>query len=235
MDEALALSVRLDMWTARLPAYFQLNQELASSEQWYIYARARIWWRFWNLKMILLRQILLRKAMNSQERSQGHRFLEAEDACCRACLESAHLTIESINHFLHNAEVTKLVGWYSTYAFLKHEILRNPLLTKSRYFLFHAALVALIPMLNGFTPSQADGARADIEVAMALFQGVLAKTSLAPQCAEVIHRLISKAPAFRGLQPDDGNLATGYMPPEWQAAPEDFFNVMGWDSMSQQF
>lgn len=114
VDEALALSVRLDMWTDGLPAYFKLSEPAASSEHWYIFARSRIWWRFWNLKMILLRQILLRKAMNGQEQPEGHQSQETEDACCRTCLESAHLTIESINHFLHNAEVTKLVGWYST-------------------------------------------------------------------------------------------------------------------------
>lgn len=80
-------------------------------------------------------------------------------------------------------------------------------------------------------------ARADIEVALALFNGILAETSLAPQCAEVVNRLVSKKASFQELHSGDDDLSTGYMmpPAEWETATEDFFNVMGWGDMSPQF
>lgn len=114
VEEALDLNAKLDIWAADLPVYFQLSEDMSCTEQWYIYARSRIWWRYWNLKMILLRQILLQKAMNGKGNPHGYRLLHTEEACCQICLSSAHLTIESINHFLQHSEVTRLVGWYST-------------------------------------------------------------------------------------------------------------------------
>ncbi len=40
----------LDAWSLTLPPYFQLEQQPSSGEQWYLFARSRLWWRLWNLK-----------------------------------------------------------------------------------------------------------------------------------------------------------------------------------------
>ncbi|KAL7773166.1 hypothetical protein CFE70_003130 [Pyrenophora teres f. teres 0-1] len=67
-EAALALNTSMDAWTHTVPSYFQLSYTSHITTRWYIFARSRLWWRFWNLKIIVFRQILLRQAIS--ERSQ---------------------------------------------------------------------------------------------------------------------------------------------------------------------
>jgi transcriptional regulatory protein GAL4 len=113
-EEALQMATKLDQWAATLPDYFQLETNVTNFEQWYLFARSRLWWRFWNLKIILLRQILLRKASKSEDRFSGADLAQSENECIAACLNAAHMTISSIHGYLNHAETTKLIAWYST-------------------------------------------------------------------------------------------------------------------------
>lgn len=61
--DALSMNTTLDNWVKGLPGYFQLGQDPQNLESWYIFARARLYWRLWNFKIILLRQILMRQVM----------------------------------------------------------------------------------------------------------------------------------------------------------------------------
>lgn len=112
-DEALSMNQELEAWSLTLPSYFQLQGEVPSTEQWYLFARSRLWWRFWNLKIVLFRQILLRRAVNSNGHTQTFPLSAGDDKCRDICIDAAHSTILSIHSFLEQCELTRLVGWYA--------------------------------------------------------------------------------------------------------------------------
>lgn len=112
--DALLMNATLDTWAANLPGYFQLNQLPQHSESWYTFARARLHWRLWNFKIILLRQILMRQVMKSGGEGLPNTPVSEAEKCSRICLQAAHLTISSIDDYLRHSERTKLVLWYST-------------------------------------------------------------------------------------------------------------------------
>jgi len=112
-DEALALNQGLDEWSTRLPSFFKLSEEPASNEPWYIFARSRLWWRFWNLKITLFRQILLKRVISRKERTFGSGFNQTDDQCRDLCIAAAHSTVVSISNYLEQAALTRLAAWYS--------------------------------------------------------------------------------------------------------------------------
>lgn len=103
----------LDSWVEALPPYYRQNPPTACQEQWHLFGRARLWWRFWNLKIIVSRHLLLRRVMKRSERAQMLHGDAVEEKCGDICIDSAHSTIVSIHDFLGQAELTRLVGWYS--------------------------------------------------------------------------------------------------------------------------
>lgn len=116
MEEALAMSQALDAWSETLPPFFQPRlMDVASSEQWYLFTRARLWWRVWNLKIIMLRQVLLKRAIErrGKESSGFVHHSPVDDKGSDMAIDAAHLTIESINGYLETAALTRLVSWYS--------------------------------------------------------------------------------------------------------------------------
>lgn len=112
--DALLMNDILDNWANSLPGYFQLSQESQHFEYWYVFARARLYWRLWNFKIILLRQILMRQVMKGQGEQLSTASTSEADRCSRICMEAAHLTITSIDNYLRDSEFSKLVLWYST-------------------------------------------------------------------------------------------------------------------------
>lgn len=113
LDEALSMNQTLDDWSQTLPPYFQLDQEPPSQEAWYLFARSRLWWRLWNLKITLFRQILLRRAMSKTGHVPPFPVNAVDDKCRDACVDAAHSTVLSIHDFLEHNELTRLVGWYA--------------------------------------------------------------------------------------------------------------------------
>lgn len=113
LDEAVAMNQVLDSWSQTLPRYFQLDSEPCAGEQWYLFARNRLWWRFWNLKIILFRQILLRRAMSRTSRAPAPPLNAGDDRCRDICVDAAHCTVLSIQTYLGGNELTRVVGWYA--------------------------------------------------------------------------------------------------------------------------
>ncbi|EXJ61553.1 hypothetical protein A1O7_01981 [Cladophialophora yegresii CBS 114405] len=216
-EEALGMVASLDQWATTLPWYFQIQEEVSYFEEWYLFARSRLWWRFWNLKIILLRQLLLRQAVNFGGQSPYSTAASNEDKCITACLEAAHLTINSINDYLHDAEVGKLAGWYST------------------YFLFHAALVTMIPVLGNIKSASLEMWRADIDIARNILRNILAKNPSAIQCAEILDRLDQRN--------NLGELSTNPEVPApwttglfaWPTESDEVFDSFCWDQIGQDF
>lgn len=108
VGESLILNGVLESWSHTLPSYFRLNQPLASSEYSYTYGRCRLWWRYWNMQIILFRPILLRATAEMVDNEEVE-IAKARDIC----IHSAHSTIHSVNDFIRNNHVTKLASWYS--------------------------------------------------------------------------------------------------------------------------
>lgn len=103
----------LDAWTEALPDYFRLDRDILSQEDFYLFTRARLWWRFWNLKIILFRQIVLRRAMKRAESTPSPAAAEMDNQYRDIAVNAAHATIASIDSFLSQAVPARLVRWYA--------------------------------------------------------------------------------------------------------------------------
>ena len=112
-EEALAMSQELDAWSETLPSYFQIHRDVSCHHKWYLFARVKLWWRFWNMKIILFRHILLRNAKKDVEEELPPEIGVVDAKCREACVAAAHSTITSIHNFLDGIVVTRFVGWYA--------------------------------------------------------------------------------------------------------------------------
>ena len=112
-EEALAMNQELDTWSETLPPYFQINREVSCHFKWYLFARERLWWRIWNMKIILFRHILLRNSKKDTEEEPPVEIRVVDAKCREACVDAAHATITSIHSFLDGIAPTRFVGWYA--------------------------------------------------------------------------------------------------------------------------
>ena len=112
-EAALALNASMDSWKHTLPSYFQLEMQPRSQVRWYLFARARLWWRYWNLQIIVFRHILLRRAISERGQIPDHDTQSSEEECKNFCLEAAHATITSIHQYSLQG-LARLEGWYAT-------------------------------------------------------------------------------------------------------------------------
>jgi transcriptional regulatory protein GAL4 len=113
-DEALRLNQSLEEWRKTLPSYFGLGLDVPVQYDWYLFARARLWWRFWNLQIILFRQIVLRRAMKRSQGSLPSASMEIDNKCRDVAVQAAQATIVSIHEFLGQVTITRLINWYAT-------------------------------------------------------------------------------------------------------------------------
>jgi len=109
------------------------------------------------------------------------------------------------------------------------------MLINFRYFLFHAALATLIPVLAGSDPQEIDARMADIHTARNLFQQILVGNPLAAQCADIIDRLHPSNTLERPLNLED--IPTAWMGgiSDFPMDPEAFFTSFGWEDASTDF
>lgn len=112
-EAALALNTSMDTWTHTVPPYFQLSHIPHLTTRWYVFARSRLWWRFWNLKIIVFRQILLRRAISERGQIPDQATQSAQEDCKRICLDAAHSTVTSIHQYA-TQNLSRLEGWYAT-------------------------------------------------------------------------------------------------------------------------
>ncbi|CAJ2509329.1 Uu.00g143550.m01.CDS01 [Anthostomella pinea] len=176
MDEALSMNKALDSWAETVPPYFQLPEEVASEDHWYLFARSRLWWRFWNLKIIIFRQILLGRAID-QGRGVPSTTADTLDRKGRqAGVNAAQSTIESINLYLENGVGNRLVSWYSV------------------YFLFHASLVVALAIRGDTESPELSKWHEDIGMVRNILRNVLAENTLAARCADILDHILPHHP-----------------------------------------
>ncbi|KAJ4362339.1 hypothetical protein N0V83_010432 [Neocucurbitaria cava] len=115
-EAALGLNASMEAWTHTLPPYLQISQGPSCQVRWYLFARSRIWWRFWNLKIIVFRHILLRRAISERGQIPDQATQSNQEDCKRMCLEAAHATVVSIHQYsTQGLTLTRLEGWYATF------------------------------------------------------------------------------------------------------------------------
>lgn len=113
-EEALRLNHSLETWCETLPAYFKMTQDPVSLEPSYLFARSRLWWRIWNLRIILFRQIVLNRAMKRKRDNLVTTSTDPDNRCRDLAVQAANSTIVSISQFLTQTPMTRLINWYAT-------------------------------------------------------------------------------------------------------------------------
>ena len=104
-DEVLRLESELvEPWRARIPGYFS---EDANVPQQYVFARCIMYWRYRNLRIIMYRPFVIRRAL-----AAGERLSTADDRACEVCIDDARATIDSIASFWDTSEQNRLCSWY---------------------------------------------------------------------------------------------------------------------------
>lgn len=113
LEDALSMDQLLDAWSRSLPSYFHLDHQASCDEPAVQFARCRLWWRFWNLRIILFRQLLLTQAVERHKNGTVTAFTETDMRSRSTAINAASATIVSIHGYSQSSIITKLVAWYS--------------------------------------------------------------------------------------------------------------------------
>ncbi|KAL6246876.1 hypothetical protein RBB50_006183 [Rhinocladiella similis] len=157
--------------------------------------------------------------MKRSERAQMLHGDAVEEKCGDICIDSAHSTIVSIHDFLGQAELTRLVGWYSM------------------YFLYHAALVVAVAIIVDRQSSETAGRCADFELARHIFRDVLGGYHLATRCAGILDHILppeSSSNIITNIEEahfDFGSIDYSL----WPFDPGNLFSSAGWPAVGQGF
>ncbi|KAL6709123.1 hypothetical protein ACN47E_001939 [Coniothyrium glycines] len=215
-EAALALNYSIDCWKLSLPPYFQLDIIPTNQARWYLFARARLWWRYWNLQIIVFRHILLRRAISERGQIPDTDTQSNQEECKRFCLEAAHSTIISINQYTAQG-LTRLEGWYAT------------------YFLFHAALVINLCIISFPFAVGIDTWYADVRLAKTTFRDHLVENSLSARCVAILDQVVSdqdtNAAIFQDLELDKDALSTF----PWSVESNELFSSFDWNLNNGEF
>lgn len=113
-SELLSLQAPLDAWQNSLPEYFQIHNPELQANDALIFARYRLSWRTWNLRIILFRPTVLRWAAKvwSVGQNSDPDEDEADEKCRMLCLQSARETIASISEYMAGNLPSRLGSWY---------------------------------------------------------------------------------------------------------------------------
>jgi transcriptional regulatory protein GAL4 len=191
-EDALSMNQMLDVWCDTLPPYFRLTAQDHYTEQWHLFARFKLWWRFWNLKIILFRQLLLRRAIEHSGQPSARAPNLVNDKCRDIGVDAAHATIISINDFLEQADITRVTSWYSLYATLlcTNWYCSNVAKNHPRYFLFHASLVVALAIIGDAESGEVSKWQADIAIVRNILRNVLVTNTLAARCADILDQIL---------------------------------------------
>ena len=113
-QELIALNRTIDEWEESIPDYFRLELPDIQSNETFLFARYRLYWRSWNLKILLSRPVVLQWAARLKTADISAKSNTSDDfECRRICMQSASATINSIAEFMSTGVVSRLSTWYS--------------------------------------------------------------------------------------------------------------------------
>ncbi|KAF5716919.1 GAL4-transcription factor [Fusarium mundagurra] len=210
-EDALSMDATLDKWSSTLPEYLRLDHHVPSAEPAFYFNKSRLWWRFWNLKIIIFRQLFLKRAIGKGDPRITVPVNEIDESCMRIAVHAASATIESIDQYTKERQRTRLVTWYSI------------------YFTFHASLVIVLAILSNSESPDMPKWQEDVSTVRRVFRGVFADNELATRCANIIDVIL---PDPLLTTSDWANVQLDPMLVDfstWPAASADeFASVLGW-------
>ncbi|KAG5807994.1 hypothetical protein H9Q74_014459 [Fusarium xylarioides] len=210
-EDALSMDITLDKWSSTLPEYLRLDYNVPSAEPAFYFNRLRLWWRFWNLKIIIFCQLFLKRAISRGNSSMTIPANEVDERCMSIAVRAASATIESIDQYTKERQRTRLVTWYSI------------------YFTFHASLVIILAILSNAESPDMTKWQEDVNTVCHIFRGVFADNELATCCANIIDVIL---PDLLLTSSDWANVQLDPMLVDfstWLAASADeFASVLGW-------
>ncbi|SCV55564.1 GAL4-Transcription factor [Fusarium fujikuroi] len=210
-DDALSMDATLDKWSSTLPEYLRLDHHVPSAELAFYFNRSRLWWRFWNLKIIIFRQLFLKRAIGKGNNSITVPVNEVDERCMNIAALAASATIVSIDQYTTERQRTRLVTWYSI------------------YFTFHASLVIVLAILSNPESPDMPKWQEDVNTVRHIFRQVFADNELATRCANIIDVILPDPLLTSG---DWANVQLDPMLMDfstWPAASADeFASVLGW-------
>ncbi|KIW01439.1 uncharacterized protein PV09_07197 [Verruconis gallopava] len=200
-NEALRMYTAIQAWKKALPYFFDIEQPPAASMDWYLFARSKLAWRTWNFQLLIMRPFLLRWAKRQSRDTTAEDGTE-EKRCREICIESANLTIASIQQYVSTNTLPRLHAWYAL------------------FFLFHAALVPMLCLRA--SPASPDAGKwiQDIGTVKFLLETSFTTYSLAQRCLDVINQVLPSgtssdwSPTQLDLSFTDPNLESWFEWPE---------------------
>ncbi|KAF6809235.1 C6 transcription factor [Colletotrichum sojae] len=199
-DEMLRLDRDLlEPWLAGVAPYFSFEAAVPSK---YALAHAVMGWRCRNLRIIMYRPFVIRRALQARGRRPDDSApdIRAYDRC----LADAKATIESIADFWERNEHNRLGAWYAL------------------YFLFQAALIPCICLRNDPTSPNAADWRQQVTTTTRCIAALAPVNSSSSRCYKVIMDLC-------GRFLDGGVAARAPAPPSAAATAEETLSTPGYD------
>jgi transcriptional regulatory protein GAL4 len=197
-QELLAHSSTINAWEESIPSYLQLDSPDIQSDETFLFARYRLSWRSWNMKIILFRPVVLQWAARRQKLENGDDSETSEEFECRKrCIEAANATINSVSNFVAKNMISRLSTWYML------------------FFLFQAGLVPIICLTTDPTHPDCGIWLNDILTTKSLLSHTAATNRLAARCLSVFSRILPMLESDSGVL-DDVSAWDGNFNPEWQ-------------------
>ncbi|EFQ36180.1 fungal specific transcription factor domain-containing protein [Colletotrichum graminicola M1.001] len=159
----------LEPWRTGVPSYFS---ETATVSPKYVLAHAVMNWRCRNLRVIMYRPFVIRRALQARDR----RLDDSPDnvQAFEKCLADAKATITSISEFWERSEKNRLSAWYAL------------------YFLFQAALIPCICLRNDPNSNNAADWREQVTTTIRCIVALAPVNSSSPRCYQVIMDLCGR-------------------------------------------
>ncbi|KAG0645036.1 Regulatory GAL4 [Hyphodiscus hymeniophilus] len=95
-QELTALNRTIDSWKDSIPSYFDLESSGVQWNETFVFARYRLLWRTWNLKIIVSRPILLRWAARLKDSDPGSSDTTEELRCRKISHEESTTWLDDI-------------------------------------------------------------------------------------------------------------------------------------------
>ena len=165
----------LQMDDERINAWYAIwSLETEKIEARFMLSRSVMEWRYRNLRIIMFRPFVIRKALQARMRQGVTPQVEsATNIAINRCLAEAKASIMSINMFWSTGHRTCMASWYAL------------------YFLFQASMIPSVCLRNDPASPVAQDWREQLDIALKVMQSMFSLNPSSRECYEVVLRLCS--------------------------------------------
>ncbi|KAH6887525.1 fungal-specific transcription factor domain-containing protein [Thelonectria olida] len=156
----------IETWQAEMPVYFREQTPVPPR---YAFCQAVMSWRVRNLRIILYRPFVIRRALRRRADAETDNAVAYD-----RCLADAKSSIQMIAEYWESHEHNRLAAWYSL------------------YFLFQAALIPCICLRNQPSAPEASDWRAQITQTLQTITALSPANASSPRCYQVISDLCGR-------------------------------------------